>query len=312
MEKRSFVDLLQNARTPQMLTRTETYLEEHLRKFVKKDEAVLICFPNREPDAISGLLEKAVLGAEGIPVFWGPDFTWKALLRQAFGSRARVIIGPPMVVLGLTKLARFAGTPLFIRHVLTAGYPCEDWMIDGIVRGLDCKSWGCFGPGTGAVVAGFSCGHSWGVHLRDDCYGAMISDANGNELPEGELGELLLYEKERPDILYSTMERLRLNTKPCACGSASPRLMDIQGADLHDPDLASLTRMLLSWTSILDCKVHRGECGLELEVITFPGEKLPKFPTCAKRVVRAWNPDKDEPFWYAPRPANPAILGEKH
>ena len=51
----------------------------------------------------------------------------------------------------------------------------------------------------------------------------------------------------------------------------------------------------------MDCRLNKGECGLEVEMIVFPGEKLPKLPNAAKRVIRPWDPETDEPFWYIPQ-----------
>lgn len=34
----------------------------------------------------------------------------------------------------------------------------------------------------------------------------------------------------------------------------------------------------------------------DLVLICFPGEKLPKFPSCAKLQVRPWNPERDCPL----------------
>ena len=64
-----------------------------------------------------------------------------------------------------------------------------------------------------------------------------------------------------------------------------------------DPELAKVGKDLMSWTSILDCRLTRGEYGLEMEIVTFPGEKLPKLPSCAKLIVRSWNPQEDIPFF---------------
>ena len=63
-------------------------------------------------------------------------------------------------------------------------------------------------------------------------------------------------------------------------------------------DVLNLYQELHSWTSILDCKVNKGSYGLELELVVFPGEKLPKLPTCAKLVIRPWDPDTDIPLDY--------------
>lgn len=57
-----------------------------------------------------------------------------------------------------------------------------------------------------------------------------------------------------------------------------------------------LEEHLLSWSSILDFRVSRTESGVVLEVVAFPGEKMPELPSCAKLILRQWNPETDAPF----------------
>lgn len=280
--------------------RSIEYLTEHLSRFLRKGERVLICFLEHKEGDLSWLMEHAVLRSGAIPVVWGPDRRWKTLLRLAFSNKVSAIIGTPLVVLGLTKLKKANGTPLYVRKVITAGYPCPDWMIEGIVKGLDCEMGGCFSLGESGAVAGFACGHSWGVHIREAEYGVDIVDAEGNPLPEGELGEIVLYPKACPELRYPMGENARLRYTPCRCGSKAPRLLDMRPGRTEDPDLMVLGQQLQSWTSVLDCRLNKGEYGLEIEIVTFPGEKLPKLPSAAKLVVRPWDPDTDEPFWYVP------------
>lgn len=282
------------------LERSIGYLSENLGGFLKKGERVLICFPGQEKGSLGWLMERAVLRCGGAPVIWGPDYRWKTLLQQAFYSRATTILAPPLIVLGLSKLKKYTGLPVYIRRVVTAGYPCLDWMIDGIIRGLDCQTWGSFGIGDTGVVAGFSCGQSRGVHLRDDEYGVDIVDEKGNVLPEGEVGEMVLYPKAQPELRYPMGENARLDTSPCTCGCASPRLMDLHPGKTENTDLADLGQQLQSWTSVLDCRLEKGQYGLELEMVVFAGEKLPRLPAMAKQVIRPWDPKQDEPFRYVP------------
>lgn len=312
MEHPAYVKLEALAREPERLAATVEYVAERLRLFVKEREHVLICFPQRKENELGGIFEQAVNMAGGMPVHWGPDHRWKTLLRQSFATRATTIIGPPLVILGLSKLAKATGTPLNIRNVLTAGYPCLDWMIDGIVRGLDCRTWGCFGPGTGALVSGFSCGRSRGVHIREDVYEIDIIGPDGKRLPEGEAGEIVVSAKEDPDTRFPIMDRGRLDRSPCPCGCDTVRLMDIGPGKQQPPDLLKLGEDLHSWTSILDCRLEKGQYGLEMELVVFPGEKLPKLPTCAKRVIRAWDPEKDEPFSLFPGWEKYADPAESH
>ena len=282
------------------LERSCEYLCARLRKFLRRKERVLICFREHSRGSIGWLMEQAVLRCGGVPVLWGPEKTWKQLLQQAFFSRARTIIAMPLIILGLTKLKKYSGVPLYIRNVVTAGYPCLDWMIDGIVSGLDCSAWGCFGLGTTGAIAGFSCGKSLGVHLWDEQYGVDIVDERGMALPAGQLGEIVIYPKADPVLRYFTGDNGRLTLTACPCGAAESRLVDIQPGRTTDGDLLKLGQELQSWTSVLDCRLNKGVYGLEIEMVVFPGEKLPKLPSAAKQVIRPWNPGEDEPLWYMP------------
>ncbi len=95
-------------------------------------------------------------------------------------------------------------------------------------------------------------------------------------------------------------EQARLELSPCRCGSSAARLLDFRNGSHTDPDLTELGQQLHSWTSVLDCRLAKGESGLEIEIVCFPGEKLPKLPTAAKLVIRPWDPAADEPFPYGP------------
>ena len=90
-----------------------------------------------------------------------------------------------------------------------------------------------------------------------------------------------------------------LTREECPCGSTAPRLTNMCYGGLMDSELDALANHLMSWTSILDCHVKRGDLGLELEIICFQGEKLPQIPTAARLVIRPWDPGSDTPLIHA-------------
>lgn len=312
MGNRANDELNKLAQGPDALEKTLAYLTGHMGTFVRKQERVLICFPDRGEGSIGSLMAQAVRRLGGEPIFWGPDDRWKTLLRQAFVTRATAIVGTPLIVLGLSKLAKATGTPLFIESVLLTGYPSLDWMIDGIQRGLDCRIWGCLGIGDSLNVGGFSCQCSSGVHLRDDVYEVEILDNNGSPVPAGEAGNVTFCLKGRPELRLRGREHARLETAPCACGCAAPRLMDITWSTDVDESLASLGQELHYWSSILDCRLVRTPFGVEMEIVTFFGQKLPKLPSCARQIVRSWDPEKDAPFNFTPWQRKTDFSWENH
>ena len=291
MEHPVYKKMMEMASTPEAMEATIAYLAKSFR-FIKPNEAVLICFTRDRPNEIGSLFEKAVVRCGGVPIFWEKDFRWKTLLRQAFSNRVSTVIAPPMVALGLSKIARFNGTPLYIRNAVTAGYPCLQWMVEGIARGFDCNAYGCFTPG-GQLVGGFTCSKTSGIHLRDDVYGVDIINPD-----ETGLGDMILFSKENPELRYPVGEKAKLVANSCEVSDL--HLVDTQPGETSDLELNALNQRLINWTSVLDARVRRSSFGLELELVVFPGEKLPKLPTAAKQVVRAWDPEKDEPFYYTP------------
>lgn len=292
--------LEQAMRSQEMLTKTLDYLADNMKKFLRPGEKLMICFDTQEPDNIGELLAKAARKI-GVTPLIPEDLRWKTMLKLAFHSRATAISAPPFVVLGLTKLAKHTQTPLNFHNVITVGYRCSNWIIEGIQKGLDCQVWGCYGPGNGALVSGFSCNQEPVLHLRDDLFDFEILDEAGNILPDGESGYVVITPKGMPQLRYHTAECAKMRRTPCACGCTSALLMDMYSGKDVDAFEEQLGRTLMLWTSVLDCRLRKGRQGLEIELVTFPGEKLPPLPDCAGRVIRNWNPDVDRPYWFTPK-----------
>ncbi|MBO7253313.1 MAG: hypothetical protein J6V25_11890 [Oscillospiraceae bacterium] len=295
MKQPVFLQLAQLAEQPEMVERSVAYVVRYMRKFLKENEKVLSCFP-LEDTASCRILQRSV-EACGCEMVWiGEDRRWITILKLAFTSKCNCIIGPPLMLLGLSKVAKHMGTPLFARNILLSGYSSPQWIVEAVQVGLDCKAWGCYDPGIGPVIAGFTCGCKDGLHIRDDVYGVEIVDKEDRPLPAGEIGRVALYPLQDPSLRFVTDNLGALETAPCSCGESSPRLVKLDMEKYDDESLSQMGEKLLYWSSVLDCRLERTECGLELEVVIFQGEKLPKFPSCAKLIIRPWNPETDEPF----------------
>jgi phenylacetate-CoA ligase len=84
------------------------------------------------------------------------------------------------------------------------------------------------GPGVA-----FECVHKNGMHLWEDYYIAeIINPETGEELPDGEEGELVLTHVNReamPIIRYRTRDLTRFIPEPCPCGRTHRRLERIKG-----------------------------------------------------------------------------------
>jgi len=311
MNRSAYMQIAALAREPEAVGRSVAYVKENMARFLKKKEKVLICF-RKEESSIAAILEQAIVQCECTPLWLGEDRRWMTILKLAFTSKCNCIIGSPLMLLGLSKLAKHLGTPLFARNVLLCGYPSAQWLMKGVETGLDCKSWGFFDPGIGAVIGGFSCGYGTGVHLRGEEYGVDIVDQQGRVLPSGEPGTVVLYPVEDPSVRFFTLERGRLETSACGCGSHAPRLLDLDTDNGDYENISKITDELHQWSSILDCQIDKTEYGLVLELVVFKGEKLPKLPSAAKLTVRSFDPDTDEPFAHHERLKNRYFSADAH
>lgn len=287
--------LLELETTPEALEATVCYLSDQIRPFLQVLEPVLICFPDEGPASLGGIFKEAVLRCDAKPVFWGPDYRWKELLRLAFDTHANTIVGPPTVVLGLMKLARATATPLYIYDVIVSGEPFAPWILDGLKKGFDCNTWGCYALRFGPVIGGFSCAQEAGVHIRADVFHAYVVH-NDNESAAPNCGRLYFSSAKDPRITYDPEQMALLQHQPCCCGCDDPRVVEVKAIQKDAILRERLEGELLSWSSVLDYCVEYTEFGAALELVVFPGEAIPQLPSFAKLNVRCWDPQKDIPF----------------
>ena len=282
--------------TPEALEATVAYLARLIKPFLQTLEPVLICYPDDGPKSLGGIFKEAVLRCEATPVFWGPDFRWKDLLRTAFDTHANTLIGHPLIVLGLMKLAKITRTPLYIYDVIAVGDPFPRWIVNALKSGFDCMAWGCYAVNNDPVIAGFSCTQEAGIHVREDVFQPYLhQDPDTHSAPNR--GRLYFRSAKDPELVYDPQQQVLLQYQPCSCGCDSVRVVEYSAIRNESQFDENLQERLLTWSSVLDYRAQDTESGLNLELVVFPGELLPKLPTCAKLTVRTWNPDTDIPFF---------------
>lgn len=295
MDNQSYNRIWKQETTPEALEATVSYLVEQMRPFLTGFEPVLICFPDNGPDSLGGICKEAVLRCGAEPVFWGPDYRWKELLRLAFETHANTVIGHPLVILGLMKIARATSTPLYIYDVVVGGYPYARWMIDGLKQGMDCRIWGFYAIHSGPVLVGMTCQQEAGFHVRQDVFNPVVLDEEGRELSGSHRGRLyFVYAKDH--LVYDPQETAVIHYQRCSCGCKYPRITATNFVGEGNSVRPQMEEQFLSWSSVLDYRIEQTESGSAMELVVFPGEPLPKIPSFAKLSVRVWNPETDIPF----------------
>lgn len=295
MDQSNFQALYRLATTPEALEGTSQYIASQLKPFLSLLEPVLICFPDEGPTSLGAIFKRSVEICGAIAIVWGPDYRWQELLRLAFDSHANTIIAPPQALLGLMKMARTTGTPLYVYDVIACGDPFPGWMVSGLKQGLDCMVWGCYAIGSGPLVAGFSCAQEAGIHIRDDLFVPVLERSDHAYAPNW--GRLYFQYCRDPDLIFDPEVVALVHHQPCSCGSDEPRVQDTVSSREDAAYMDSLVETILTWSSVLDFRATKSENGLCLELVVFPDEALPKLPSCAQLTVRKWNPKTDIPFF---------------
>ena len=176
-----------------------------------------------------------VMGATVIPMSGG--LTRRQLLfMEDLG--ATVIAGTPSYTLVVAEAAVEEGIDLRSRMKVSAGFfGAEPWT-EGMRREIE-ERFGLeafdiygltevIGPGVAA-----ECQQHDGLHVNEDhFYPEIIDPETGAQLPDGEVGELVLTCLTRealPLLRYRTRDRVALVREPCACGRTSVRMMRVLG-----------------------------------------------------------------------------------
>lgn len=121
-----------------------------------------------------------------------------------------------------------------LKTLVIGAEPHTDEQRRKIEQLLGVKAYNSFGMTemNGPGVA-FECQNQDGMHFWEDCYFVeIINPETGEQLPEGEIGELVLTTLDRemmPLIRYRTRDLTRIIPGKCSCGRTHLRIDRIQG-----------------------------------------------------------------------------------
>ena len=179
------------------------------------------------------LLRDKLIRSKLIPAFDMNDEKLAAFIDTIKSFRPKMLFGYPSVFALIAKYAakhNISLNDLGIDVVFVTSerlYPYQREQIEG--------AFGCqVANGYGGRDAGFiahQCPHG-GMHISAEDIVVEIIDPQGNVLPPGQSGEIVvthLATSDFPFIRYKTGDIATMSTETCACGRGLPMLEDIQG-----------------------------------------------------------------------------------
>lgn len=186
-------------------------------------EKCLITFPFSGPFGLGDLIAKAVERLGGVPIRAGFGLSWEELSALVSETRPETYIGFPVTLLGL---CRMYGGPLPIRRALVSGDACPKGVMDALEAQLGNKLYPHYGSRECGLGGAVTCPAFQGMHLRENHIIPEIIGENGQVLPEGEYGELVITTiglEAMPLIRYRTGDFTRI-LPLCPCGGVTRRI----------------------------------------------------------------------------------------
>ena len=186
-------------------------------------ERCFIAFPFTGPFGLGDLIAQAVERLGGIPIKAGFGQSWGEMLELLEETRPETYIGFPVTLLSLIRLY---GENFPIRRALVSGDACPKGVMEELEKALGSKLYPHYGSRECGLGGAVTCPSFEGMHLRENHIIPEIIDEQGNVLPDGEYGELVLTTigaDAMPLIRYRTGDYTRV-LPPCKCGGVTKRL----------------------------------------------------------------------------------------
>ena len=222
-----------------------------LGELVFPGSVTMICMPFSGPYGLGELIAEAIgrLGAR--PLKLGAGKTYGELKAVMEEEKPDTFVGMPVQLL---SLLRYCGRGS-LRRALVSADACPKTVTDECERMLGSRLFPHYGSREMALGGAISCAAREGMHLRENHVIAEIIDENGNVLPKGETGELVITTigmQAMPLIRYRTGDYTRILPEPCPCGSPVIRLDALRRKDSR---MAELDSALFRLPGLIDYRI---------------------------------------------------------
>lgn len=212
----------------------------------------MICMPFSGPYGLGELIAEAIkrLGAKPLKV--GADKSYGELRDILEKDKPDTFVGMPVQLLSILRVCGRGS----LRHALVSADACPETVMRECESLLGSRLFPHYGSREMALGGAICCPAHEGMHLRENHVIAEIIDADGNVLPKGEYGELVITTigmEAMPLIRYRTGDYTRILPEPCPCGSPVLRLDTLRRSNSR---MAELDNTLFGLPGLVDYTVN--------------------------------------------------------
>ena len=194
-----------------------------ISEMLSPGDKCFIAFPFTGPFGLGDLIAKAVERLGCIPIRAGFGQTFGEMLDLMEETQPETYIGFPVTLLSLARLYR-ENFP--VQRALVSGDACPEGVMAQLETVLGSRLYPHYGSRECGLGGAVTCQAFEGMHLRENHIIPEIIDENGNVLPDGQYGELVLTTigaDAMPLIRYRTGDYTRI-LPPCPCGGITKRI----------------------------------------------------------------------------------------
>ena len=194
-----------------------------ISEMLSAGEKCLIAFQFTGPFGLGDLIAQAVERLGAAPIKAGFGGVWGELTALVRETQPETYIGFPVTLL---SLARIYGEDFPIKRALVSGDACPKGVMGELEKALGIKLYPHYGSRECGLGGAVTCPAFEGMHLRENHIIPEIIDENGNVLPDGEYGELVITTigaDAMPLIRYRTGDYTRILPQ-CLCGGVTRRI----------------------------------------------------------------------------------------
>ncbi|MBR3457250.1 MAG: AMP-binding protein, partial [Selenomonadaceae bacterium] len=260
---------------------------------------VLIDMPFSGPHGLGELIEEAVKRTGADPIRGLCGHSWKERMIQVLREQPDCIIAFPVPLLGLARFYEHChGRRSFpIHRALISGDACPSGVTECLVEEFSMSLFPHYGSREMALGGAIACPAHEGMHLRENHLLAEIVDNEGQPLPDGQEGELVITTLDMeamPLIRYRTGDRTRFLPGPCPCGGVTKRLDRVSRMDRDSQEMEELDSLLFRHDNLIDCRATWEDGRILVELRTWDGRFRQELPS--SRLHLALSPCRPEDF----------------
>ena len=221
-----------------------------ISEMLRAGEKCFIAFPFTGPFGLGDLIAQAVERIGGTAIRAGFGQTFGEMLVLLEETKPETYIGFPVTLLSLIRLY---GDDFPVKRALVSGDACPAGVMEELEQALGNKLYPHYGSRECGLGGAVTCPAFEGMHLRENHIIPEIIDENGNVLPDGEYGELVLTTigaEAMPLVRYRTGDYTRI-LPPCKCGGVT-RCLDTVSRREGDISIEELDSALFHIPELVD------------------------------------------------------------